>query len=154
LALLGVESFPKVVVALENEFERIGLRVRSEISPTMDRFFRRMQSRDVHVYAARFTPRTPESESFLQAFLDKPPFFPLGLDSSIYSAADLVRNQLNAQERAVAVASVLRVVAKSHTLLPLHQFEFSGCVNPKWDGVEIPSTGFMDQEMAKLRLKN
>lgn len=117
-------------------------------------FFDSFSNVEVDMYAARFTPRIPDSESYMHAFLGSKPFFPNG-DTRQTTAKRVSEVEATASRevRAVAIASMFDELHRERVFFPIHQFEFNGCIAPKWAAPHIPLTGFISQDMNLVRLE-
>lgn len=148
----GNEEFDEHIFG---QIKSLGLEIKRVRARTLPEYFRLIQSKDVDLSIYRFTPGRPEVEGFLDPFLDPE-------TSLIRSTSEVKQLQVEAlrtlevpdrSSRSLQLGQVFGQFFKLAYVLPVHQFEFNGCIASKWQEPELSELGFYMQDMKSVRLK-
>jgi peptide/nickel transport system substrate-binding protein len=144
-------EFPSIIAEL---LAPHGIRTVAVPARDTDHFFALLKSPAVDLYSARFSPRAPDTESFLYAILGQSPFWPVGkLPPKLRSVTREIEPISDRQERSRAIAKAFTLLAQESVFVPLVQYEFNGCSRPAWTGTSVPLTGYIYQDLNLVSLK-
>ncbi|MBI4924667.1 MAG: hypothetical protein HY843_01975, partial [Bdellovibrio sp.] len=154
LTIAGAKSTEHITQSISLILGKNEIKNKIIIFNDVSEFLSSLRKSNINVYAARYTPLSPETESYLYAYASQNNAFPLGLNQKEFNAkVNELEKVFDKKNRAILAGEIFSKILSENVILPVHQFEFSGCISEKWKNIQIPMLGFIVQEMNQVELR-
>lgn len=140
--------------AIVDTLKRFNVESRLQKFERFKDYYSSSKSNSTDIYLIRYTPRTPNIVFYSTLFFTPNPIISTGVENKI-KIKNIIKSLssiYDKKQRAILSSELFKILNAEHVIYPLHQFEFMGCYNKKWKGVDFPSGNYFMQDFTRLRL--